>query len=467
MMDQDTIAAISTAVSESGIGIIRISGSESIPCVDKIFRSRNPEFSLAKAPGYTMHYGFIHDGQTQIDEVLVSVFRAPRSYTAEDTIEINCHGGIYAMKRVLETVLKQGVRAAQPGEFTKRAFLNGRIDLTRAEAVMDVIQAKNEFALRQSVQVLKGALYRRIGDLRKEILYETAKIEAALDDPEHYELDGYTEVLHNKNRTWMKKIRALADSADHGRLIREGIQTAIIGRPNAGKSSLMNALLGEERAIVTEVEGTTRDVLSENISLPGITLRIMDTAGIRKTSDKVETIGVERAKKSLSEADLVLAVIDSSGELGENDLEILRLISEKKTVMLLNKTDLSQVVSQEDIKEAWKRENPSSPLPPILEISAKEEEGIDRLEETILSLFSMGEISFNDEVMITSIRQKQKLLEAGEALERVQQGIEEGFTEDFLSIDLTEAFQCLGEITGETAGEDLINEIFEQFCMGK
>ena len=468
MYDTDTIAAISTAVSESGIGIIRISGPESIKIADRIFRSPKPDFSLENVPGYTMHYGFIYDEEQPVDEVLVSVFKAPRSYTAEDTVEINCHGGIYAMKRVMETVLKQGVRPASPGEFTKRAFLNGRIDLTRAQAVMDIITSKNEYALRGSLSTLKGSVYDQISSIRKEILYETARIESALDDPEHYELDEeYRAYLAEKTTSLIRKIHRMAETSDKGRMLQEGIKTVIIGSPNAGKSSLMNALVGEERAIVTRIEGTTRDILTETINLQGITLRIIDTAGIRHTEDEVEMIGVEKAKETLKEADLALFVMDRSVSYGENEIEIMRLLKDKKTIILLNKADLNEEISEDEINSIWKENTDSSHMPPVLSISAKEMSGIDKLEKIIIDLFSIGEVSFNDEIVITSIRQKQKLLDSERSLHRVMESLGLDLPEDFLTVDLMEAYETLGEITGENAGEDLINEIFDRFCMGK
>ncbi len=468
MFDTDTIAAISTAVSESGIGIIRISGPEAIKTADVIFRGKNPDFSLEKVPGYTMHYGFIYDEDQPVDEVLVSVFRAPRSYTAEDTVEINCHGGIYAMRRVMQTVLKQGVRPASPGEFTKRAFLNGRIDLTRAQAVMDIITSKNEYALKGSLNTLKGSVYEEISSIRKDILYETARIESALDDPEHYELDDeYRCHLKEKTAYLIEKVNRMACSSEKGRMIQEGIKTVIIGSPNAGKSSLMNALLGEERAIVTQIEGTTRDILTEIINLQGITLKIIDTAGIRPTKDEVEMIGVDKAKEVLKEADLALFVIDSSVNPGENDIEIMNLLKDKKTIILLNKADLDREVSEDEICKIWEKLLPNSDVPSILSISAKEKSGIDQLEKTITDLFSIGEISFNDEIVITSIRQKQKLIDCGQSLKKVEESLLAGLPEDFLTVDLMDAYEALGEITGESAGEDLINEIFDRFCMGK
>ena len=467
MNQTDTIAAISTAVSESGIGIIRISGPDALGIAQKVFNGRD---QLENVPTHTIHYGFIMEGEETIDEVLVSVFRAPRSFTAEDTVEINCHGGVYAMQRVLELVIRNGARPAGPGEFSKRAFLNGRIDLSQAEAVSDVIQAKNEYALKSSVSQLKGSVHRKISRLRSSILYETARIEAALDDPEHYSLDGYAAELHQKNEEWMSDLRHLIDSADNGRMLQEGIRTAIVGKPNAGKSSLMNAFLGEDRAIVTDIAGTTRDVLTEMIRLGQLTLVLQDTAGIRPTEDKVEHIGVSRARKSLQEADLVIFVADSSVPLDQNDKDIADMIrSEKKeTIALLNKSDLTQMTGAGDVRKLFAEADAREEhLLPVIEISAKEETGMDLLEQTILDLFYQGEISFNDEVFITNARQKGNLQEAYRYLENVSKSIDMSMSEDFYFIDLKGAYEALGEITGETVHEDLIIEIFEKFCMGK
>lgn len=465
----DTIAAVSTAVSESGIGIIRISGKEAIEIADCVFRSGKKNFTLSSAPANTIHYGFIVDHEEVIDEVLVSVFRAPRSFTAEDTIEINCHGGVYAMKRVLELVLSHGARPALPGEFTKRAFLNGRIDLSQAEAVIDVIQARNEYALKSSVSQLRGAVMKALSGLRAEILYETAAIEAALDDPEHYSLDGYCEQLALKNDTWKRQLQDLIESADRGKLFHEGIDTVIAGKPNAGKSSLLNALIGEERAIVTEIAGTTRDILRETISLGNLTLNIMDTAGIRETEDVVEHIGVDRARQSIEQADLIICVLDSSCPLDENDRRIFELIRDKKSILLLNKSDMEQVISTEDVGKELKGmgliQNPADMQ--ILEISAKEETGLSLLTDRIQDLFYHGDLDFNDQVFITNVRQKNKLIEAFDYLKNVSESIDMNMPEDFLSIDLMGAYGALGEITGEETGEDLINEIFDKFCMGK
>lgn len=460
-MNNDTIVAISTAVAGSGIGIVRISGDEAFSVIDKLYHSKGDKKKLSGQPSHTIHYGFIMDGDEIVDEVLVSLMRAPKSYTAEDVVEINCHGGIYAVRRVLDTVIRNGARPAEPGEFTKRAFLNGRIDLSQAEAVIDVIQAKNEFALKSSVNQLKGSVHEKITQLRAKILEQLAFIEAALDDPEHISLDGYAASLQEETQRLLEQIDRMIDSADNGRLLKEGIQTVILGKPNVGKSSLLNALLKEERAIVTDVAGTTRDVIEESLSLNGIPLNLIDTAGIRNTEDIVEKIGVEKAKEKAEQADLVIYVVDASTEVDEDDREILRVLSEKKVIVLLNKSDLPSVTTAEMIRELIGTSSP------VLTVSAKNNTGLDLLEEQIRELFYNGKITFNDEIYITNARQKASLIGAKNSLEKVLQSIENGMPEDFYSIDLMDAYSSLGEIIGEAVGEDLINEIFARFCMGK
>lgn len=460
-MENDTIAAISTAVANSGISIVRISGDQAISVIDRIFRSKENKKKISEQSSHTIHYGFIQDEDEVIDEVLVSLMRAPKSYTAEDVVEINCHGGVYATRRVLDAVIRNGARPAQPGEFTKRAFLNGRIDLSRAEAVIDVINAKNEFALKSSVSQLKGSVHEKITQLRGTILDQLAFIEASLDDPEHISLDGYAQSLEEEVKRLLSQIDRLIDSSDDGRLLSEGIQTVILGKPNVGKSSLLNALLREERAIVTEVAGTTRDVLEETLSLNGIMLNLIDTAGIRNTEDVVEKIGVEKAKEKAKQADLVIYVVDSSTEPDENDREIMRVLSDKNVIVLLNKSDLPQVTTDSMVRELV---GDSSP---VLSVSVKEHTGLDDLEEEVRKMFYSGELSFNDEVYITNARQKSSLLEAKSSLEKVLISIENNMPEDFYSIDLMDAYASLGAIIGESVGEDLINEIFANFCMGK
>ena len=454
-----TIAAISTAMSASGIGIVRISGAEAMDVIAKIYRSKNGKKNICEVDSHTIHYGFIYDGEEVVDEVLVMIMRGPRTYTGEDTVEIDCHGGVYAMKRVLETVLKNGAVIAEPGEFTKRAFLNGRLDLSQAEAVMDVIQAKNSMALKSSVEQLKGSVQRAVKEIRARLLHQIAYIETALDDPEHFDLTGYPQELQEIVEKEGENISELLKTADDGRMIQEGIKTVILGKPNAGKSSLLNFLVGEDRAIVTEIAGTTRDILEEYISLNGITLRMIDTAGIRETEDIVEKIGVGKAKQMAEDADLILYVVDSSLPLDDNDHEIMELLSGRKSIVIYNKTDLEAAVDIEELKEKTGS--------PVIPVSVVEETGLRQLEDEIKRMFFHGELSFNDEVYITNARHKAALEEAKESLKLVIGSIEMGMPEDFFSIDLMNAYESLGRIVGESVGEDLVNEIFSKFCVGK
>ena len=394
------------------------------------------------------------------------VMRGPRTFTGEDTVEINCHGGTYVVSRVLETVLKAGARPAEPGEFTKRAFLNGKMDLSQAEAVIDVITSENEYALQSSISQLKGSVKNRIKEIREKIIYHTAFIETALDDPEHISVDGYGEVLKEAAEEVIDQLKELIDSSDDGRIMKEGIQTVILGKPNAGKSSLLNILAGHDRAIVTDIEGTTRDVLEEQIRLQGLTLNIIDTAGIRQTDDIVEKMGVDKAKEYAKEADLIIYVVDASRNLDENDEKIFDLIYDKRTVILLNKSDLDTVVTEEMIRERISQKGVQKQIP-VIAISAKEEQGIKELENTVKAMFLKGDLSFNEEVYITNARQKNALVNARESMKKVIFSIDAGMPEDFYSIDLMDAYESLGNITGESIGEDLVNEIFSKFCMGK
>ena len=466
-MKTDTIAAIATAMSDSGIGIIRVSGDEAVAIVDRIYRNKNNKKILSKYDSHTIHYGYVteEDG-TVIDEVMVSVMKSPRSYTTEDTVEINCHGGILMMKKILETVIRAGARIAEPGEFTKRAFLNGRIDLSRAEAVMDIIHAKNDFALQSSVKQLKGSVSDKIRNLREEILYEIAFIESALDDPEHISLDGYRERLSLRTDTVMAELDRLLCSADDGRILKEGIHTVIVGKPNAGKSSLLNLMAGEEKAIVTDIAGTTRDALEEEVSLGGITLHIIDTAGIRNTEDVVEKIGVERARKISEEADLILYVVDSSLPLDDNDRDIIRMIQDKNTIILLNKSDLDEVVREEDIIHEIDTISGHKRVE-IIKTSTKHDSGIEDLMILIKEMFFHGKISYNDEVYITNMRHKEAIQDAKDSMIQVRKSLDLDMPEDFYSIDLMSAYASLGKIIGEEVEDDLVNKIFSEFCMGK
>lgn len=458
-MKTDTIAAIATAMSNSGIGIVRISGDEALDVADRIFRPKKGSRKVSDMETHTIHYGYVTDGDEVIDEVMLLIMKAPRSYTCEDTIEIDCHGGVLVMKKILETVLKYGARPAEPGEFTKRAFLNGRIDLSQAESVIDVINAQNELALKSSVSQLQGAVLEKIKAIRAVVLHEIAFIESALDDPEHVSLEGYPEQLHEIMSDAHSKVKKLLDSSDNGKMLKEGINTAIVGKPNAGKSSLLNILVGEERAIVTEIAGTTRDILQEQIQIGGIGLNVIDTAGIRDTEDIVEKIGVNKSREYIEKTDLIIYVVDSSTELDENDQEIIEAIQNKKAIVLLNKSDLDAKTDASVLQTQLSK--------PILSISAKNNTGIHELETLIEEMFFSGKLSFNDEVYITNIRQKNALAEAQNSLKMVLQSIADGMPEDFFTIDMMNAYEALGTIIGESVGEDLVNEIFSKFCMGK
>ena len=455
----DTIAAISSAAGNSGIGIIRVSGDEAIEVVDKIFRPANKNKKLANVESHTVHYGHIMDGDKTLDQVLVIVMKNPHSYTGEDTVEIDCHGGMLILKKVLDLVLKNGARTAEPGEFTKRAFLNGRIDLSQAEAVMDLINSKNDFALNSSIEQLKGGVSDAIKDIRKDIIYHIAFIESALDDPEHISLDGYDEEITEMLNENIDKISKLVNSFDNGRIMKEGIKTVILGKSNAGKSSLLNLMLGEDRAIVTDIEGTTRDTLEENINFNGLSLKIIDTAGIRDTEDLVERIGVNKAKEIAKEGDLIIYVVDGSRELDDNDREIIKLINDKQAIILVNKSDMDTVINIDELKKDSNRD--------VILFSAKNGEGMDQLEEEIRNMFYSGKVTYNDQVYITNARHKEALENALESLKQVKNSVDAGMPEDFYSIDLMDAYTDLGLIIGESVEDDLVNEIFSKFCMGK
>ena len=458
-MITDTIAAVSTGMTPSGIGKVRLSGTSAIEIVDKLYRSPKGKKSLKKVSSHTINYGYIYDGDQMIDEVLVLVMKAPNSYTTEDVVEIDCHGGVVVMRKILEAVIKYGARPAEPGEFTKRAFLNGRIDLSQAEAVIDIIHSKNEYALNSSVQQLHGNLLNQIKEVRKSVIGSIAFIEAALDDPEHIHADDYGTTLKKQINENLSILEKLLQSCDDGRLLKEGIKTVILGKPNAGKSSLLNYLSGEERAIVTDIAGTTRDTLEEIIQVGGIMLNVIDTAGIRDTSDTVEKIGVEKAKKYASEADLIIYIADGSTSMDENDLEILELIQNKKTIILLNKIDLNLKTTKSEIEKKTKH--------PVVEVSVKEQRGLEVFSELIKKMFFEGKLTFNDQIYITNVRHKAAIQEAVDSLKMVLQSIEDDMPEDFFSIDLMNAYEALGRIMGESVGEDLINTIFSDFCMGK
>ena len=459
MLVNDTIAAIATGMGNAGVGIIRISGKNAVEVASKVFRPANKEKKIESMKSYTAAFGQVYDGDKELDEGILLLMRAPHTYTCEDVCELQCHGGMVVLRNVLAAVIKNGARLAEPGEFTKRAFLNGRIDLSQAESVMDLISAKNDFAVKSSLMQLRGDLKNQIIDMREQILYNVAFIESALDDPEHYSLDGYPQKLRAIVDNEYVEIDGLLKTSDNGRILKEGINTVIIGKPNAGKSSLLNVLVGTDRAIVTDIAGTTRDVLEEQINIGGITLNLVDTAGIRSTEDVVEKIGVKKAMEHADEADLIIYVVDSSVALDDNDYDIINFIKDKKAVILLNKSDLASKVSADDIKKLVDKT--------VISVSAKESLGIDELSDTIKEMFFDEEVSFNDEIYITNIRHKKLLSDAKESLKLVMNSIDDDMPEDFYSIDLMSAYESLGLIIGESVEDDLMDEIFSKFCMGK
>ena len=463
LYSSETIAAISTAMNNSGIGIIRVSGDDAFDIVDKIFVPSKGNKKISDYKSHTIHYGNIVNNGKVIDEVLVMVMKAPATYTREDVVEINCHGGNIVMQKILETVLENGARCAEPGEFTKRAFLNGRIDLSQAEAVIDLINAKNNMAADISLGQLKGNMSGKIKSIREKIIYHIAYIESALDDPEHYDMQNYGEELRVVIEELIQELNEVIDTADNGRIMTEGIKTVIIGKPNVGKSSLMNTLLGEERAIVTDIEGTTRDSLEESVRLNDINLNIIDTAGIRDTEDVVEKIGVDRAKKHADEADLIIFIIDSSRKIDEEDINIFNFIKDKKALIILNKIDLECVTDESDIRKHMDEDS----MKEIIKISAKNNEGILDLTDAVKKMFFDGDISYNDQIFITNERHKQAVINSKNSLKCVLESIDNCMPEEFFTIDMMNAYEYLGEILGEQLGEDLVNEIFSKFCMGK
>ena len=459
--NDDTITAIASGLSNSGISVIRISGPDAIATADKIFRTKSGS-SLMNAETHTVHYGMITDEDEFIDEVLLLVLRAPRTYTREDVVEIDCHGGALVTQRVLETILKQGVRLAEPGEFTKRAFLNGRIDLSQAEGVMDLIDASNRLAMKHSAGQVRGSLKNRITGLRTMILDDVAFIEAALDDPEHIDVDEYRETLESHIAKVGKDLSDLLAGFHNGKLIKEGVNTVILGKPNAGKSTLLNLFAGEERAIVTEIAGTTRDLLEVPVMVDGIQLNITDTAGLRDTEDIVERIGVERAKKSAENADLILYLLDAGNDAEEEEISFIRSSDTKRMILLLNKSDLEQSGKKLSGKELEKKLGM-----PVIEISAKKNLGTDALKNAIREKCFMGVNPDSESLYISNERHKEALKEAAAYMENAKNSCDAGMPEDFISIDLMGAYQSLGKILGETLDEDLVNNIFEKFCLGK
>lgn len=489
-LQNDTIAAIATGITESGIGIIRISGPDAFAVGDRLCRGRDGSHVFSSWKPGTIHFCLITDPDKEggkepcvIDEAMVSVMRAPHSYTTEDTVEINIHGGVYLMNRVLELALHNGCRMAEPGEFTKRAFLGGRIDLSRAEAVMDLIQSDNEFSRRTAVEQLEGSVSTEVKKLREEILYEIAFIESALDDPENYSMEGYPEKLRKKCSDLIDRLDHLLQFSESGRVLKEGIRTVIVGKPNAGKSSLMNFLAGSDRAIVTDVAGTTRDTLEEKIRLGDVILDVTDTAGIRKTDDVVEKIGVERAQKAAKQADLILYLVDTSTGISEEDRYIFRLLRERisagtRCIILLNKTDLPSRTDRNDIAEMFRFIAPS-PKPEgstrvvnykraeVIPVSIRTGEGMEDFKAKIQQMFRTGEIASKNEVFLSSLRQRTEARSARDSLKLVVNSIDSGMSEDFFSIDLMNAYTALGRIIGEAVEDDLVEEIFSKFCLGK
>ncbi|EEA84255.1 tRNA modification GTPase TrmE [Peptacetobacter hiranonis DSM 13275] len=455
----DTIAAIATAPGEGGIGIIRISGPKSLEVAEEIFFSMSGK-KISEYPARTLIFGNIKDGDKKIDEVLVAYMKGPNSYTAEDVIEINCHGGFISVKRILELVLSKDVRLAEAGEFTKRAFLNGRIDLSQAEAVIDVINAKTDKAHEVAENQLDGSLSNRIREFREKVTELLAQVEVAIDYPEEdIEFIAYT-TLEEKTRELNKDIKKLYETSESGKIFREGLKTVIVGKPNVGKSSLLNSILGENRAIVTDIPGTTRDVIEEFVNIKGIPLKIVDTAGIRETDDVVEKIGVEKSMASFDTADLIIMVVDSSSELSEEDREILEKVQGKETILLLNKTDLPQVIDEEEVKKYVNEEN-------IIKISALHNEGIEDVHDRIEAMVYKGDIKSSSNVIITNSRHKDALYRAMKSAEDAMRAIEDRMPLDFVEVDLKNIWDYLGYINGDTVSEDLLDNIFHNFCIGK
>ena len=459
-MLNDTIAAIATGITNAGIGIIRVSGDNAISVIDNIYKTVKGK-KPSELESHHLYLGNIFDDKEIYDEVLLSVMKAPHSYTGEDTVEINCHGGIFICKKILKLVLDKGARLADPGEFTKRAFLNGRMDLSRAEAVMDLISAENEFAAKNSISQLKGSVYTQIVDLRENILHELAFIEAALDDPEHYDLSEYSPVLSEKVNSYINNIDRIMSASERGSLMKNGIRTAILGKPNAGKSSVLNMLSGYERAIVTDIAGTTRDTIEESVRIGNFQLNLIDTAGIRETEDTVEKIGVDKAREKAMDADLILFVADSSVKLDENDRQIIQMIRNSKTIVLYNKTDLEPVCSIAEIEEIFGKDVPYT------EFSTKSGQGLEDFVDKLSETFDLQAFQLNEELVITNVRQQEELSFSRNSLSLVLNGINELMPEDVLAVDLMDAYKHLGYIIGDEVEDDLVNKIFSEFCMGK
>lgn len=459
MKEFDTIAAISTAIGDGGISIIRVSGEKSLEIVNKIFKGKNNK-ELASIKPYTLRYGHIleFDGNNIIDEVLVSYMKGPKSFTAEDTIEINCHGGIIAANRILENVIKAGARLAEPGEFTKRAFLNGRIDLSQAEAVIDIIRSKTEESMKSAIRQAEGSISEAVNDIREKLITLIAHIEATVDYPED-DLEEITALQVSKQlNDIIGKLDYTLQTAEEGKILREGLNTVIVGKPNVGKSSLLNSLLRENRAIVTDIPGTTRDVIEEYVNLNGVPLKLIDTAGIRETKDAVERIGVKKSYEKLKEADLAILVLDASREITDEDKEIIELIKDKKHIVLLNKVDMGKKINIEDINGVN--------CDFVIDAAITKGIGIDKLKEAILNLFFHGKIN-SESLIITNMRHKEALMAAKESCIQALNALTGTEAIDLASIDIRNAWYSLGQITGDTLEESIIDKIFSEFCLGK
>lgn len=456
---EKTIVAISTASGNGGIGIIRLSGKDTFKIIDRIFIPKNKKKEIK---GYNIKYGNIVNPKNNetIDEVLVSYFVSPKSYTTEDMCEINSHGGMVVEKRILEICLENGAELAEPGEFTKRAFLNGRIDLSQAEGIIDLINSKSDMEAKESIGQLEGYLSKKIKEIKQKMLDIMVDIEVTIDYPE-YDVEEVTNTKALKELTYIKeKLTSLEESFNKGKILKSGIKTVILGKPNAGKSSLLNAMLKEDRAIVSDIEGTTRDTIEEYINIEGVALKLIDTAGIRDTDNQIEKIGVEKSKKLAESADLIIAIIDNSRNIDDDDKKILEIIKDKNAIIVLNKVDIND-------KNEYNEKEATNLCKPIIKISAKEEKGLDNLYKEILKLFEIHDISSNNEVLITNERHKKQINKAKENIERAINSLKDNMPVDILSIHIKEALNDLGEITGENVSENIINEIFSKFCLGK
>lgn len=456
-----TIAAISTAPAIGGIGIVRMSGKDCFEVLEKIFKPKNPE-TIENIAGYRIKYGTIVNPETNrvVDEVLVSYFKCPKSYTAENMCEINSHGGIVVLREILELCLKNGAELAKPGEFTERAFLNGRIDLTQAEAIIDIINAKSTREAQESANQLEGYLSRKINEIREKIMDIMVKIEANIDYPEYDVEEVSNKDAENKLKEIENELIKLSKTFENGKILKEGVKIAIIGSPNAGKSSLLNSMLKEERAIVTDIAGTTRDIIEEQISIEGIPFKVIDTAGIRDAKDKIEQIGIEKSKKAANEADVILAVFDSSVPLNDEDREILNLLKHKKSIIVLNKTDLKQIVNNEckEIQDVNTE---------VINISLKNNEGLERIYESLVKMFNLNQINLDNELTITNIRHQELINKAMESTRKALNDLNNSMPIDIISINIKEILEHLGEITGDNVSEDIIKSIFAKFCLGK